>query len=70
MLLFTTDRTVVKKTSSVAPEIRSKAERIAKSAQFGVVDDFLSENEKNYAILHSEIAQLRVKLPVCYIGER
>jgi hypothetical protein len=63
MLLFTTDRTVVAKTSSVASGLRSQAERMAKGAQFGVVDEILSENEKNYAILHSEITQLRVKLP-------
>jgi hypothetical protein len=36
---------------------------MAKGAQFGVVDEILSENEKNYAILHSEITQRRVKLP-------
>ena len=63
MLLFTTDRTVVAKTSSVASGLRSQAERMTKGAQFGVVDEILSENEKNYAILHSEITQLRVKLP-------
>ena len=41
----------------------SQAERMAKGAQFGVVDEILSKNEKNYAILRSKITQLRVKLP-------
>ena len=71
VLLFTTDRTVVAKAGgkmgfAVAGfigytlQVRSQAERMARSTQ---IDELLSENKKNYAIPHSEITQLRVKLP-------
>jgi len=73
VLLFTTDRTVMAKASGgfvaqkialgvigYAIELRSHAERMAGSTK---IDEILSENKKNYAIPHSAITQLRVKLP-------
>ena len=72
VLLFTTDRTVVAKASSGLGEkiglgvigyamgLSAHAERMAASTQ---IDEILFENKKNYAIPHSEITQLRVKLP-------